>query len=167
MSAHAVLHIVGFLCVFYWVSGFIFFRTHTSGGSVLMTHAARTPINRCMAAFYRPWFIFCFGVAFRDDPVVWDVAFHDMYPAPEIRGSSSRLTLYLGMLTDSPSSTVWVQPEVAILYGPKVYISGYLTKHRGRTNTFDIWIHKGDDAGSPAAFWMDPDGSTVPVPITP
>jgi hypothetical protein len=52
------LHIFGALCALYWMSGYVFFYAHTSGGSILVTHAQPTVINRCLTAFYRPWFIF-------------------------------------------------------------------------------------------------------------
>ena len=131
----------------------------------MFTHARPTAVNRCLATFYKPWFIFCFGVAFKDDPIEWEVAFHDMQPTPTVSRSPSGLTLHLGVNTNALPSGSWVRPGWVILFGPKVYVSGFSSTYAVPTNTFSIWIRSTDDGGSLVVFWMDPDKTLVPIPI--
>jgi len=67
-----LLHVFFWLCVGYWLSGYIFMYSHSSGGSIIVFHAEPTKVNRCMARFYRPWFVACFGCSFGTDPIKWD-----------------------------------------------------------------------------------------------
>src|ERR1019366_7752455 len=73
IAEHWVPSSVWLFLVLYWASGILFMRAHAYGGSYIGFRALDTPTNRCLAGFYRPWFIIFLGVDFHKNPVeFWD-----------------------------------------------------------------------------------------------
>jgi hypothetical protein len=71
IARHPAFHAIWLFCVLYWVSGLMFAQVHITGGSYIVFRVRDTPVNRCVVAFYRPWFICFMGVGFHTDPAEW------------------------------------------------------------------------------------------------
>jgi hypothetical protein len=69
ITEHWVPFGVWLFVVLYWASGFLYIRAHVYGGSIIGFRALDTPVNHCVAAFYRPWFIIFMGYKFKTEPV--------------------------------------------------------------------------------------------------
>ena len=69
---HLRLHVFFSLCALYWLSGYLFMYNHASSGSIIVLHAKPTVVNKCMATFYKTWFVTCFGYNVNQDTIRWD-----------------------------------------------------------------------------------------------
>jgi hypothetical protein len=89
-------------------------------------------------------------------------AFKDMSPTPTAAISGDWLTVRLG--ADTKNSAGWVRPKVR-LEGRTAYVNGYHTL-RFTSLQFSMPLTVPTQMEGLRVVWVNPDGSTVPVPLT-
>lgn len=94
-----------------------------------------------------------------------EVAFTDMEPVPAASITGKLLTVHIGVDTNVPSSEVWVRPKARVK-GNTVYVAGYLSYYREQSREYAVRLPASLRPQGLAILWVNPDGSTVPVPIT-
>jgi hypothetical protein len=91
-----------------------------------------------------------------------DVKYSDLSPATTATISGDTVTIHLG--SDLTASACWTRPKARV-DGRTVYIVGYRTM-REQSREFVVQIPAAAGSQPVTVVWVDPDGSTVPVPIT-
>ncbi len=88
-----------------------------------------------------------------------------MDPKPTASVSGEKLTVHLGVITNIPSSNVWIGHKAKVA-GHTVSITGFQSFNREQNREFAVTLPLSVNPQTLLVIWIDPDGSHVTVPIT-